>query len=260
MTTKILAAAAGAALCALAVAATPTSAATVTFSNVTGTWVNGVLQDGTAPTYIANGTAGAQARWGGDAGSGQSGYNFGAIAIAPLSVNPPGGSAATNIASFDHVNVPIFAPSLSTIQLKFKTDVDVDGVAMGSRTFTYNFIHDETTNNLDPCPYGGANGQGVNINGCADRVSVNFNSQSETFDIGTEHYTLDIVGFLVGGNPVTSFTTIERQINSGYILGKLSLYTDASNVPEPATWALMIGGFGMVGSAARRRRSAIVAA
>ena len=31
-------------------------------------------------------------------------------------------------------------------------------------------------------------------------------------------------------------------------------------VPEPATWALMIGGFGLVGAAARRRRSAVVTA
>ena len=30
-------------------------------------------------------------------------------------------------------------------------------------------------------------------------------------------------------------------------------------VPEPATWALMLGGFGMVGFAARRRRSVVAA-
>jgi hypothetical protein len=28
-------------------------------------------------------------------------------------------------------------------------------------------------------------------------------------------------------------------------------------VPEPASWAMMIGGFGMVGAAMRRRRTAI---
>ena len=33
-----------------------------------------------------------------------------------------------------------------------------------------------------------------------------------------------------------------------------------ATVPEPATWGLMIAGFGMVGFAARRRRSTVVAA
>ena len=33
-----------------------------------------------------------------------------------------------------------------------------------------------------------------------------------------------------------------------------------TGVPEPATWAMMIGGFGLVGSAMRRRRTGVVAA
>ena len=33
---------------------------------------------------------------------------------------------------------------------------------------------------------------------------------------------------------------------------------DLNSVPEPATWAMMIGGFGFVGAAARRRRTATV--
>ena len=35
---------------------------------------------------------------------------------------------------------------------------------------------------------------------------------------------------------------------------------DVGGVPEPATWAMMIGGFGMVGAAARRRAPATAAA
>ncbi|MBU1376339.1 MAG: PEPxxWA-CTERM sorting domain-containing protein [Alphaproteobacteria bacterium] len=30
---------------------------------------------------------------------------------------------------------------------------------------------------------------------------------------------------------------------------------DATAVPEPATWALMLGGFGLAGTALRRRRA-----
>jgi len=38
------------------------------------------------------------------------------------------------------------------------------------------------------------------------------------------------------------------------------LWTDASyGVPEPATWALMLGGFGLAGVALRRRRTAVAA-
>jgi len=34
----------------------------------------------------------------------------------------------------------------------------------------------------------------------------------------------------------------------------------AAAVPEPAAWAKMIGGFGLVGAAARRRRNGVVTA
>jgi hypothetical protein len=32
-----------------------------------------------------------------------------------------------------------------------------------------------------------------------------------------------------------------------------------TQVPEPATWAMLIAGFGLVGSAMRRRRTAVAA-
>lgn len=35
--------------------------------------------------------------------------------------------------------------------------------------------------------------------------------------------------------------------------GEIMLGGDANAIPEPATWAMMIGGFGMIGAAARRR-------
>jgi hypothetical protein len=38
------------------------------------------------------------------------------------------------------------------------------------------------------------------------------------------------------------------------------LFLLQSNVPEPATWAMLIAGFGAVGVAARRRRTVRTAA
>jgi len=62
-------------------------------------------------------------------------------------------------------------------------------------------------------------------------------------------------GFVAGVNMLTFVV-----LNSGG--GPTGLNVDVSGVafvPEPATWGLMIAGFGMVGYAARRRRAAVTA-
>ena len=238
----------------------PASAAVVDFTNIKAEWYDVVSLGGPAVTYTGNGTANASVRWGSDQGNGRSGYDFEALAIPSLTVSPPGGSDITNIATFRHLNNPIASgTSISAIKLKFTTDVLVDSNPFGTVTFIYSFSHDETPNADNPCAYGGANNQGVNINGCADRVTVNFNSQSDFFDVNGYEYALDVVGFLIGGNPATNFLTVEGQSNTAQLRGKLVLYSEAtSGVPEPATWAMFIAGFGLVGAAARRRQSGAV--
>ncbi|TAJ71552.1 MAG: PEP-CTERM sorting domain-containing protein [Phenylobacterium sp.] len=47
--------------------------------------------------------------------------------------------------------------------------------------------------------------------------------------------------------------TVPRPINSLTLAGEL----DLPAVPEPATWALMIAGFGLAGASLRRRRALI---
>lgn len=48
--------------------------------------------------------------------------------------------------------------------------------------------------------------------------------------------------------------------NPGFYLAINSGYTPAPGVPEPASWALMIGGFGLAGVALRHRRRTLAAA
>jgi len=244
-----------AALAGCAILATaPASAAVVDFTDIKATWFDVVSLGGPAPSFSGNGTANASARWGTSTGFGQSGYDFDTIAIPQLTVNPPGGSATTNIGVFRHVNQPINGgTSISSAKLRLTTNIFVDGNYLDTVDFVYFFDHDETTNSANPCAYGGANGQGVNINGCADRVLSNFNGQSEFFTIDGYNYALDVVGFLVDGNPVTNFLTQERAVNEAFMRGRLVLHSQA--IPEPATWAMMISGFGLVGFAARRRRA-----
>lgn len=245
----------GAALCAATIAlAAPSNAAIVTFSNITGTWYDAVLlPPGTpAEAYTGNGTANAQVRWGVDIGNGRSGYNFTAPGSVSFNVPLNGSSGDFVVGGFEHVNFPVQAPSISSVKLTYTADVDVDGTVYVNKNFNWIFNHDETTNSLDPCPYGGANGQGVNINGCADRVQTEFNASSDIFDIGGVEYTLNIRGFLVDGIPVTQFLTREGAVNSAQILGQVTTYENA--VPEPASWAMMVAGFGLLGAGMRRRR------
>lgn len=61
--------------------------------------------------------------------------------------------------------------------------------------------------------------------------------------------------FLLFGNPLSPVSPFVAWAPSGEKLRVVSMqYGDVISVPEPASWAMMIGGFGMVGAAMRRRK------
>ena len=71
-----------------------------------------------------------------------------------------------NIGEFQHVNFPINSGgAISGVGLRFTTDVWADGSFLGTKTFEYNFSHNETTNQSNPCANGQANGGGVSGHG-----------------------------------------------------------------------------------------------
>lgn len=238
--------------------ATPAMAVTkIDFTNIKGTWFD--IVGGTNVNYDGQGTESATVTWG--TGDNQSGYRFDAVAIPQLVVSPSTNtSAVTNIGKFTHFNFPIGAgTSISAVKLKFTTDVLVNDMLFGNVEFIYAFNHWETTNrpSRGPCANGGANNTGVNASGCADRVAVNFNQASGAFSIGDVDYALDVFGFLDGGEPVDFFWTRENKSNEAFIRGQVVLRENAGAVPEPASWAMMIGGFGLIGATARRRNTAL---
>lgn len=83
----------------------------------------------------------------------------------------------------------------------------------------------------------------------------------------TVPYTLTIGGtdtIVLGGNTFYTsgvkvhFNTLTfSNVAPGTVSGDL---TATVSIPEPATWAMMVAGFGLVGAGVRRRRSATVAA
>lgn len=74
---------------------------------------------------------------------------------------------------------------------------------------------------------------------------------------GTAFYKIDVSAGLSTG---LQQLALKYQGSSGAVLYKTGTSTPGPNpvnaVPEPATWAMMIGGFGLAGSAMRRRNVA----
>jgi len=120
----------------------------------------------------------------------------------------------------------------------------------------------ETPNEADPCADGGANGVGVNINGCADRFSyqvLGATGIGDPFDLPLGSFTWDGTNYVVtssgffdvAGNLLGSAWSAEEQSNTFYVNHEV-------HVPEPASIALM--GLGLLGLGFARRRKQLLKA
>ncbi len=79
--------------------------------------------------------------------------------------------------------------------------------------------------------------------------------------LGNEAYCLDTPGaaFTCIGAPPGETIVVNGTLNEVDRAGRFVLGTAGAVVPEPASWALMISGFGLIGAAARRRTRTTVA-
>ena len=232
------------------------SAASLTFTSVEGSWQY------STPAVTGLGTD--QIRWGTDLGQGQSGYDF-------VPTNGPFDAEEGEsfvLGTFDHRNLPIRDTLLDRADLSVQFSVDGLTEQFSS---VFSFDHLESFNEAPSCANGVANGIGVNVNGCADRVVAVLNQgQSQSFSIGGTSYVLDILGFQYGGATLTEFWTTEETINSAELIGVFRTVIPVlaptpvptptptptpPQVPLPASvWFIVCGMLGLV--MMRRGRSA----
>jgi len=197
----------------LGLGAAPAAAQVITFSSATASWRD--AQDnvpGSQPgdPVITNGVPTSSINWGGS--TPQSGYDV-TITIPDPTQFP--------VADFTHRNFPVSDPSLTSVVLDIVIDFEVDGIPFGPLTFTFTFTHEETPNNLDPCPYPTPPGEG-----CTDRVTFLDAPLPTTFTVGGKTYTLGLTFLDGNGNPVEEFITSE-----GGVANTAELDVDFALVP-----------------------------
>ena len=106
------------------------------------------------------------------------------------------------------------------------------------------------TANISSTSYGDTNGYYVQ----------NYLFSTSTPFVTTSDYHSPPNYTIHNGDSVVGFGRISSSINGHtYSIDLSTVAVSSGAVPEPATWALMLGGFGLAGVALRRRRAAITA-
>ena len=116
----------------------------------------------------------------------------------------------------------------------------------------------------------------ANIRGGIVSLTINFNKATTAFGFDyfdtdvTDSYQINLLGGDFYKNPPFAFATFGGGASTGFFgLTSTTSFTSVvitngagsvvGGVPEPTTWALLVGGFGLVGVAARRRRTVVAA-
>ncbi len=176
-------------------------------------------------------------------------YLAGAVCAASLLVAGAAG-ATSKVFEYDLLGSPVATGSFSyttgmTGVLGYG-DLSAFSVSVGGHTYSLadvlpltdyvHFAYDTGANvfDVDPNTCGFA--------GCGFQSSLSAINSSGTF------------GFFFNGAPGA------YQEYAGGHGGTFDTITISNAVPEPAVWALMLGGFGMIGMTLRRRRESLVAA
>lgn len=152
------------------------------------------------------------------------------------------GSAA-KIEEFDIYTPGSLAPFGASVTLRVRSDVG--GMPAGTNLFELNSTLSYVS------------GSGVAT--LAGASFTPFDLAAGTYWVGLSGTSQELDWSSFAGLPNDSWQLSGENVQGRPVIGGLAFRVLGTNgaVPEPASWALMLGGFGLVGSAMRRKREAV---
>jgi hypothetical protein len=219
-------------------------------------------------------------RWGDSTGAGQSGLDI-TPALANTVVTTGIGVVLPPVSNvtITHTNHPITGTSLDKVTLRSTltlTPKTPSGPSSGPVSLDFLIDYLETDNGANPCANGGANGSGVNVNGCGDifvidKESLNFQflwDDNLADSDPAQLYYISFVEVTSGLNPLPTAACLAATGSSAACLGFITpedavtpftfgaLITTEPvqiTVPEPGILGLLGLGLAAMGFSLRRK-------
>lgn len=158
-----------------------------------------------------------------------------------------------NIGSLTHFNQTIWGNGKDAVSADFSLDLDFGDFGIGTQTFDFTFLIDETLNSAEVCEYQTDAGKG-----CADKITWDWSiDESSSFMFEGDKYTLELVGFseqVAAASITNKFISQENGDNSAGLFARLVKIDTTQDIPEPAS-LLGLAGLGLFVSLGRKRHS-----